>query len=121
MSKKASGKKSGKKSSGALPADRLTLARHPRARAQIRRLRAGSALGAMLLVIFLSMRSGVPAADAMLRGLLGGLAAYMVAWAVAVNVWRHLALAEVEAARRRMIARHQAAAAAASAAAEAEA
>jgi hypothetical protein len=36
----------------------------------------------------------------------------MVAWAVAVTVWRHLAMAEVEAARRRVVtARKEAAAA----------
>ena len=109
-----------KKSADSLPADRLTLSRHPRARAQIRRARAGAALAAMFLVIFMSMRAGVPAGDAWLRGLLGGVAAYMVAWAVAVNVWRHLALAEVEDARRRMLAEAHARAEAAAAAAEGE-
>jgi hypothetical protein len=44
-----------------------------------------------------------------------------VAWGVAVNVWRHLAVAEVEAARRRLLAQQAAAAAAAAAATEAEA
>jgi hypothetical protein len=110
-----------KKSTADLPPDRLTVSRHPRARASIRRVRAWSGLGAMFLVIFLSMRAGVPAADAWLRGLLGGVAAFMVAWGVAVNVWRHLAVAEVEAARRRLLAQQAAAAAAAAAAPEAEA
>lgn len=101
------------KGSDGLPPDRLTVARHPRARSQVRRLRAGSALAAAALVLLLSLRAGVPVQDAWLRGLVGGVVTYMVAWAVAVTVWRHLAMAEVEAARRRVVtARKEAAAAA---------
>jgi hypothetical protein len=35
------------------------------------------------------------------RSLLWGIAAYVIVWALAVQVWRHLAVAEVRAAERR--------------------
>ncbi len=95
-----------------LPPDALTLNRHPRAHAQIKSLRAWAGIAALGLTIYLSMRAGVPAADAWLRGLIGGLAAFMITWAVSVAVWRQLALAQVEAARRRLVAARQAAIAA---------
>lgn len=100
-----------------LPPDALTLNRHPRAHAQIRHLRAWAGIAALALTIFLSLRAGVPTADAWLRGLAGGVAAFMVTWAVAVAVWRQLALAQVESARRRLVAARQAAIAATQAAA----
>jgi hypothetical protein len=101
----------------ALPPDALTLSRHPRAHAQIKTLRAWAGIAALFLTIFLSLRAGVPTADAWLRGLIGGLAAFMLTWAISVAVWRQLALAQVEAARRRLMAARQAAIAAAEAAA----
>ena len=99
-----------KKAPDGLPPDALTLARHRRAHTQIRSLRAWAGIGALVLTIFLSTRAGVPTADAWLRGLAGGVVAYMVTWAVAVAVWRQLALAQVEAARRRLVAARAAAA-----------
>jgi uncharacterized membrane protein YccC len=98
------------KAGDGLTPDALTLARHSRALTQIRSLRAWAGIGGMALTIFLSLRAGVPTPDAWLRGLLGGLIAYMVIWAVAVTVWRQIALAQVETARRRMIATRRAAA-----------
>jgi hypothetical protein len=106
------------KASDGLPPDALTLNRHPHAHVQIQRLRAWAGIGALALTIFLSLRAGVPTADAWLRGLAGGLVAFMVTWAVAVVVWRQLALAQVEAGRRRLAAARQAAIAAAQAAAK---
>ncbi|HEY6780363.1 MAG TPA: hypothetical protein VI111_05370 [Thermoleophilaceae bacterium] len=100
------------KTSDGLPPDALTLNRHPHAHAQIQRLRAWAGIGALALTIFLSLRAGVPAAAAWLRGLAGGVVAFMVTWAISVAVWRQLALAQVEAARRRLAAARQAAIAA---------
>ena len=99
-----------------LPPDALTLTRHPRAHAQIKTLRAWAGIAALGLTIFLSMRAGVPTADAWMRGLIGGVVAFMVVWAVSVAVWRQLALAQVESARRRLVAARQAAIAATQAA-----
>jgi len=77
-----------------------SVANHPRAGAQVARAKAWGGLGGFVLVAVLSMRAGVPTADALLRALLGGIAAYVAAWACAVAVWRHLVIAELRAVRR---------------------
>ena len=51
----------------------------------------------------LSLRANVPVFDAWMRGLGAGIAAYVVAWGISLSVWRHLAMAEIEAARKRML------------------
>lgn len=83
----------------------MRLSDHPRARAQIRRAKGGAGLLAFLMVGLLSLQAGSPEPDAAVRGLVAGVAAYFVAWAVAVTVWRQLALGELEQARRRRAAR----------------
>jgi len=47
----------------------------------------------------------VPRPEAALRGLAAGVGAYFLAWYVGVTVWRQLAQAELEQARRRREAR----------------
>ena len=93
-----------KQSGNDLPPDVLTLSRHPRALRQIRRLRSIVGLGALALAVGLSLRAGVPPFDALLRGLVAGVCASLLTWACAVVSWRHLILAEIEAARRRALA-----------------
>ena len=89
-------KKPAKKAEGAtLP----SVANHPRAGAQIARAKAWGGLGGFALVAVLSLRAGVPTADALLRAIAGGIAAYVAAWACAVAVWRHLVIAELRAVR----------------------
>ena len=80
---------------GAAPADQVALVAHPRASRSIRRLRARAGLLGLVIVTFLSLRAGVPAFDAVLRGLLGGIAAQFVAWGAGVMVWRQLVLGEI--------------------------
>lgn len=84
------------------PAEQVlpSVANHPRAGAQVARAKAWGALAGFALVAMLSLRAGVPTADALLRALLAGLAAYVAAWACAVAVWRHLVIAELRAVRR---------------------
>ena len=53
-------------------------------------------LAAFGVVLVLSLRAGVPLSDGLLRAMLAGVAGYVFAWGVAVAVWRHLALAEIE-------------------------
>jgi hypothetical protein len=77
----------------------ISVGAHPRARRSIRRLRAGAGLIGLVLVTVMSLRAGVPAFDAVLRGLAGGVAAHFVAWIAGVVAWRHLVLAELEAHR----------------------
>ncbi|MCW3023028.1 MAG: hypothetical protein JWR30_2350 [Conexibacter sp.] len=83
----------------------IRLSAHPRAARQIRAAKGWSGLIAFGVVIYLSRGAGLPFADALLRGVLGGIAGYLAAWAIAVTVWRHLALAELEDLRIRVVSR----------------
>jgi uncharacterized membrane protein YccC len=105
-------KAKGGKSTGA---DAMSVANHPRAGAQVSRAKAWGGLGGFLLVALLSLRAGVPMADALLRALLAGVVGYVAAWGAAVLVWRHLVVAELRAVRS-----HRAAEAAARRAAAAQ-
>jgi len=87
-----------KKDKDAPPAARpagVSLTAHPRARASIRRTRARTALVVFGLVLFLSLKSGVPGQEAALRALVAGLVGNLAAWACALAVWRALVLAEL--------------------------
>jgi uncharacterized membrane protein YccC len=97
-------------SDGTAAVDGIRLTEHPRARRHIAIAKGWGGLGAFVLVLVLSQRAGVPTGDAILRGLLGGVAGYVVSWMVAVTVWRQLALAELERLRRRLVAQAEAAA-----------
>jgi hypothetical protein len=77
-----------------------SVASHPRAGAQVARAKAWGGLGGFALVAALSLRAGVPVADALVRALVAGVLAYVAAWACAVAVWRHLVVAELRAVRR---------------------
>jgi hypothetical protein len=68
---------------------------HPRASASIRRLRGRAGLGAFVVCLLLSVRAGLPAFDAVARGLVAGVAAQFAVWFAAVLVWRHLIVAEL--------------------------
>jgi hypothetical protein len=89
---KGKGKGKGKKASGG-----LSVASHPRAHAQVRRAKGWGGLGGFAIAAYLSFRAGVPPAQIGLRALAAGAIGYMVAWATAVTVWRHLVLAEMKA------------------------
>jgi type VI protein secretion system component VasK len=80
------------------PADLISVAAHPRARQSIRRTRAGVALAAFGLVLFLSLSSGVPGEEAALRALIAGLIGNLAGYACALAVWRALIMAEIKAA-----------------------
>ena len=82
----------------------IRLTAHPRARRDIATAKGWGGLAAFGLVLVLSLRAGVPLADGLERALLAGLAGYVFAWAVAVAVWRHVALAEIERTRREIAA-----------------
>lgn len=75
----------------------ISVAGHPRSASAVRRAKGfGGLLGAML-VLLLAMKAGLPALDAMMRGLAGGVVGYLALWAVAVAVARQLVIAEVRA------------------------
>jgi uncharacterized membrane protein YccC len=81
----------------------IRLKGHPRAQRHIARAKGWGGLTAFLVVLVLSLQAGVPTADAIGRGLVGGMAGYLVAWGIAVTVWRQIAMAELEDLRRKII------------------
>jgi hypothetical protein len=83
----------------------IALRAHPRAARSVRRIRAAAGLAGLALTLVLSLRAGVPAWDATARALIAGVAVHVVAWAVAVAVWRQLMLAELAALHERRQAR----------------
>jgi hypothetical protein len=84
-----------KKAAAKAPGDAVSVVAHPRARRSIRRLRARAGLLGLVAVTYLSLRAGVPAFDAVLRGLAGGVVGHFVAWGVGIVAWRHLVVAEL--------------------------
>jgi hypothetical protein len=93
--KKTKPAKGGAKGGDVLP----SIANHPRAGAQVARAKAWGGLAGFLFVGFLSWKAHVPVSDLLLRAIMGGIAGYVVAWAAAVAVWRHLVIAELRAVR----------------------
>ena len=83
------------------------LSDHPRAAHSIRRIKAWGGLAGFAAVVAYSYTSGMPLPDALLRGIIDGVAAQMLAWVAAVVLWQHLldgeATAAVKAAREKRI------------------
>jgi hypothetical protein len=79
----------------------VVLANHPRARRQIGLAKSYAGLGSFALAGWAAWHGGLPFIDVALRALLWGSAGYLLVWALAVYVWRHVAIAEVRAAERR--------------------
>ena len=79
----------------------VRIAEHPRARRQIGLAKSYAGLGAFALAGYAAYQGGAPFLDVATRALMWGVAAYVVVWALAVQVWRQLAVAEVRAAERR--------------------
>ena len=94
--KKGKKGKRGKKGKGEHSAG-PSVAAHPRASFQVRRAKGWGGLVGFGLAAYLSYKAGVPTADLGIRAVVAGLAGYMIAWACAVTVWRHLVLAELRA------------------------
>src|SRR2546423_15607254 len=74
---------------------KIALEHHPRAQHSITRAKGLAGIACFAVAGFLSLRAGVPFFDSGLRALLAGVVGYAVAWFVAVQVWRQLALAEI--------------------------
>jgi hypothetical protein len=93
-------KKKGGKSGAPQDASQVRVAEHPRARRQIALAKSYAGLGAFAYVAYSSWHAGAGFVDVSARALLWGMTAYVLVWALAVIVWRHLAVAEVRAAER---------------------
>src|SRR3954464_11911299 len=79
----------------------VVIAAHPRARRQIGLAKSYGGLAAFAYAGWAAYESGAPFLDVASRALMWGMAAYVLFWALAVQVWRHLAVAEVRAAEKR--------------------
>lgn len=83
----------------------IRLSEHPRARRHIGIAKGWGGIIAFLLVLKLSRGAGLPWPDALERAVVGGIVGYLTLWMIAQTVWRHLALAELEDLRKRLIAK----------------
>ncbi|MEA2405867.1 MAG: hypothetical protein QOE08_2514 [Thermoleophilaceae bacterium] len=106
MAKKAPAKgknAKGKKGAAGKGEREIKLSQHPRAQSQIARLKAWGGLAGFGVAAWLSHQNGAPFLDMAIRAVMWGAISYVVMWALAVQVWRHLAVAEVRAAERRWV------------------
>jgi hypothetical protein len=78
----------------------VALSDHPRAAQSIRQIKAWGGLLGFGGVVAYSTMSGMPLPDALLRGVIAGVAAQMLAWIAAVVLWQHLLDGEASAAVR---------------------
>ena len=101
MAKKNEKKPAKGKSKAPQTTAEVRLAQHPRARRQIGLAKSYAGLGAFVFVAYSAYKGGAPFVDVAERALLWGIAAYVLVWALAVHVWRHIAVAEVKAAEKR--------------------
>ena len=79
---------------------RVQLSAHPRATRHIATAKGWGGLIGFGVVLLLSMRAHMSLFESGLHALAGGIALYLLAWAGAVAIWREIAVAEVERARR---------------------
>jgi hypothetical protein len=100
--KKAEGKKqkAGKKGKGKAGSPGIAVANHPKARQQINIVKSWAGLIAFLLSGYFAWKGGALFVDVATRALLWGIGTYVAVWAMAVQVWRHVAIAEVRAAEQ---------------------
>jgi hypothetical protein len=82
----------------------IRLSQHPKARRHIGMAKGWGGLIAFALVLKISRGSaGLMWPDAIERACVAGVVGYVVAWAIAQTVWRHIALAELEQLRTKLM------------------
>jgi hypothetical protein len=91
--KASKGRGKGKKDAEAAPG--ASVAGHPRAAQSVRRAKGFGGLAGFALALALSHSAGITHAQMLERALIAGVAGYLLAWACAVTVWRHLVTAEI--------------------------
>jgi hypothetical protein len=97
---KKAGAKGKKGKGGAQSSGEIKLSEHPRARRHIRLAKGWAGLAGCAFAGYASWHGGAQFDDTVLRALLWGVAAYVLVWFCAVQVWRQLAIAEVRAAEK---------------------
>jgi len=78
----------------------VALSDHPRAARSIRQIKAWGGLLGFVLVAGYSYMGGMAPADALLRGIIAGIAGQMLAWIGAIILWQHLLDGEAKSAVR---------------------
>jgi uncharacterized membrane protein YccC len=76
------------------------LSDHPRASRSIQQIKAWGGLLGFVVVGGYSYMGGMGVADALLRGVIAGVAAQMLAWIAAIVLWQHLLEGEAKSAVR---------------------
>jgi hypothetical protein len=76
------------------------LSDHPRASRSIQQIKAWGGLLGFVVVAGYSYMGGMGVADALLRGVIAGVAAQMLAWVAAIVLWQHLLEGEAKTAVR---------------------
>jgi hypothetical protein len=89
--------------------DGICVAGHPRSAQAVRRAKGWGGVAGVALCTALALGAHLPLFDALLRGLAGGVVAYLVVWALALAVARQLVVAEVRARYEEVMAAHEAA------------
>jgi type VI protein secretion system component VasK len=79
----------------------IAVANHPKAQHQINVMKSYAGLAAFALAGYFAWKGGNAYLDVASRALLWGIATYVAVWAMAVQVWRQIAVAEVRAAEKR--------------------
>lgn len=74
---------------------------HPQAALSVRRWKSWAALAGFFLAAYESHAQGLAFADTALRGVAGGVVGYVIGYAAAVTVWRHLLQAQARMALER--------------------
>ncbi len=90
------------------PDDYVRISAHPRAQRAVARSKAFGGLIGFLIGLWLADRAGLPAWDAGVRALAGGIAGYVVMWLAAVQIWRQIIIGEYRAAEKRRAEHRQA-------------
>lgn len=78
----------------------VSLASHPEAAGQIRQAKGWGGLLGLVLVAFVTWRGGGSLEVVAEYALIGGVVGFVLAWALMLNVWRHMALADITRKRR---------------------
>jgi hypothetical protein len=83
--------------------DGVRLNAHPRAREHLAMAKGWGGIISFVVVAAASYSAELPLTDLLLRALLGGIVGSMLAWGLTLAIWRHLALAQIEGLRRRLV------------------
>lgn len=97
-------KKDKTEDAAAAPAqDGVRLNAHPKAREHLALAKGWGGIVSFTCVAATSYAQGLPMSDLLLHALLAGIAGSFLAWGLTLVVWRHLALAQIEGLRRKLV------------------